>query len=346
MKQEKKQILVVYSIIGLATLFAFAASSVIGSTSIAIFGFGIVAFIFGLRHGLDADHIAAIDSTTRKLMQQGKRPLTVGTWFSLGHSTVVAALVVALVLSTRSIIEYLPILRSEGALFGTALSASVLTLLGLMNVGIAYGIYKLYKEMKGNTLDAQELAGLLDKRGFMNRLLSPLFKVVEKSWQAYPMGILFGLGFDTASEIALIGVSVGLAITSTNIPMWAILILPLLFGCGMVLVDTTDGIIMRMAYGWSALNPLRKIYYNLTLTVTTVLITFIIGGVELFQIVSTELKLEGPFWTWLNGIDFESLGYGVIAVFVCAGIVAMIAFRRVEKASSIDSTPRVSIRET
>ena len=266
-RSEKFEIVLVYLPIVVATVIGFVAATIIGNVSAVLAGLGIVAYILGLRHGVDADHIAAIDNTTRKLMQEGKKPLTVGTWFSLGHSTIVVGLIVLLVISTRAITGSIPLLQSDGAVLGTAISGAFLCIIGLVNVAIVLGIYNIYKELKIGRLEHAQLEELLNKRGFLNRYFSPLFKIVKKPWQIYPIGVLFGLGFDTASEVALIAISVGVGVSS-SVPLWMILALPFMFTCGMVLVDTTDGVAMRVAYGWAFLKPIRKIYYNLTITLS------------------------------------------------------------------------------
>jgi high-affinity nickel-transport protein len=337
---EKIKILAIYAPIIAATVFGFVVSSIIGSMSVVLAGLGIVAYVFGLRHGVDADHLAAIDNTTRKLMQEGKRPLTVGTWFSLGHSTVVVGMIVALVFSTRAIAGTIPLLQSSGAIIGTAVSGTFLWLLGLVNVVIVLGIYRIYKQLRAGELNQGQLEELLNKRGFLNRYFAPLFKIVRKPWQIYPIGILFGLGFDTASEIALIAISVGIGVSSSSVPIWMILILPFMFTCGMVLVDTTDAVAMRVAYGWAFLNPIRKIYYNLTITAISVLVAFVIGGVEVLQVLSGELNLSGTFWSWLNGLDFETLGYGIIAIFILSWIASIAIY----KIKGIE-TPQLVIRK-
>ncbi|MFZ0843581.1 MAG: HoxN/HupN/NixA family nickel/cobalt transporter [Nitrosotalea sp.] len=323
---EKTKIVIIYVSIIAATLFGFAASAIIGSISIPLAGLGIVAYVFGLRHGVDADHIAAIDNTTRKLMQEGKKPLTVGTWFSLGHSTIVILMIIALVISTRVIASSIPNLQNVGEIIGTSVSGTFLWIVGLINVVIVFGIYKIYKELKAGKLDPAQLEEKLNKRGFLNRYFTPLFKIVRKPWQIYPIGVLFGLGFDTASEVALIAISVGIGVTS-SIPIWMILVLPFMFTCGMVLVDTTDSITMRMAYGWAFHKPIRKIYYNLTITIISILVAFVIGSVEILQVLSGELKFTGAFWNWLNNLDFETLGYGIIAIFVISWLVSITVYK-------------------
>ncbi len=330
--RDKVRVVGLYVPILAATVFEFVASEGIGGMSIVLAGLGIVAYVFDLRHGVDADHIAAIDNTTRKLMSEGKKPLSVGTWFSLGHSTVVIALIVALVLSTRAVAGSLDLLQSSGAMIGTAISGVFLWIIGLVNVVIVVGIYKVYSELRTGKLSSAQLENLLNKRGFLNRYFSFLFRLIKGPWQIYPIGVLFGLGFDTASEIALIAISVGIGVSS-SVPVWAILILPFMFTCGMVLVDTTDGVAMLMAYGWAFLKPVRKIYYNLTITIISVLVAFFIGTVELFQVLAEEMRFSGPSWNWLASLDFETLGIAIVGIFVAAWIasVAIYKIKRIEE---------------
>ncbi len=319
---ERFRILVLYSALGIATIAGLSASMIIGQSKPLLAGLGVLAFTFGLRHGVDADHIVAIDNTTRKLLQEGKRPLTVGTWFSLGHSTVVVGLILSLILATNAVKDRIPALQSSGAIIGTTVSGIFLFLIGLVNVLIVLGIYRVFSSLKHGDMKESELDNLLENRGFLNRYFKGLFKIVREPWQIYPIGILFGLGFDTASEIALIAIAVGVGVSS-SVPLWMILILPFMFTCGMVLVDTTDGITMLTAYGWAFLRPIRKIYYNLTVTIISVAVAFAIGGVELLQVLSNELKLTGPFWSWLGKLDFETMGFGIIGIFVVSWIASM-----------------------
>ena len=323
---EKVKIASLFIGIGLATLVGFLASSLIGRFSFELAGLGLIAYVFGLRHGVDADHIAAIDNTTRKLMHEGKRPLSVGTWFSLGHSTIVVGLILALVLSTKAIIGAVPSLQGYGAIIGTAISGTFLWLIGLINVVIVLGIYRIFKQMRKGNVDQAELDRLLSERGFMNRYFRGLFKVIEKPWQMYPIGVLFGLGFDTASEVALIAISVGVGVTQ-SVPIWMVLVLPFMFTCGMVLVDTLDATSMRLVYGWAFLKPIRKIYYNLTITIISVLVAFVIGGVELLQVISGELNLTGTLWNWVASLNFETMGFGIIALFAVSWLVSIGYYR-------------------
>jgi len=333
-RSEKIRIVIIFSVLITITAVGFSAAFVIGKIAVVLGGLGIVAYVFGLRHGVDADHIAAIDNTTRKLMQEGKRPYTVGLWFSLGHSTVVVALIIALIFATRAVTTSIPALQSAGAVVGTLVSGSFLWIIGFINAVIVIGIYKIFQTLKQGKLNQEELDRLLENRGFMNRFFRPLFKVINKPWHIYPVGVLFGLGFDTASEVALIAISVGIGV-STSIPLYYILILPLLFTCGMVTIDTADGVAMRVAYGWAFLNPVRKIYYNLTVTVISVLVAWAIGTIELLQVLSTELNLSGIFWSWLNTINFEMIGFGIIGIFIMSWLVSF-GYWRVKKYDKLE----------
>ena len=325
-RSEQIKIAVVYSLIVLATVFGFVVSAAVSRLSVLLAGLGVVAYVFGLRHGVDADHIAAIDNTTRKLMQQNQPCLTVGMWFSLGHSTIVVALITALVFATRAVIGSIPMLQSAGAIVGTAVSGAFLWLIGIVNIVLVLGIYQVFNELRRGKMDQSELENLLDKRGFLNRYFGPLFKIVKKPWQIYPIGVLFGLGFDTATEIALIAISVGVGVSS-SVPVWMILILPFMFTCGMVLVDTTDGVTMRVAYGWAFLDPIRKIYYNLTVTVISVLVALVVGTLELLQVIANELNLRGLLWGQLGSLDFETIGLGIIIIFLASWLVSVAVWK-------------------
>ncbi|MCI4364716.1 MAG: HoxN/HupN/NixA family nickel/cobalt transporter [Thermoplasmata archaeon] len=315
----------------LVTVAAFAAafaylphhySGEVTGGGLLFTGLAITAYILGVRHGFDADHIAAIDNTTRKLLNEGRRPLTVGTWFSLGHSTIVSGMILALVLVTEFIQRQYNTFASVGAVLGTLISGVFLFVIGIVNVIIVIDVYRMFRGVRDREIDQQGLDDQMNKRGFLNRIFGRFFKVVTEPWQIYPIGVLFGLGFDTATEVLIIGLAVVVA-GSGAIPLWAVLILPLLFTCGMVLSDTTDGFAMRYAYGWAFNHPIRKIFYNLTLTVISVMVAFLIGGVELLQVISGELGWHGVFWGWLGNLNFETLGIGIVALFLVSWGVAM-----------------------
>jgi nickel/cobalt transporter (NiCoT) family protein len=323
--EEKASILALYVILAIATVFGFIGAVVLGRASDLLFGLCIAAFVLGLRHGVDADHIVAIDNTTRKLIHDGKRPFTVGTWFSLGHSTIVMGLTVVLVVASKIAVQNNSILKSSGSIIGTAVSGTFLFLIGIINALIVVGVYRVFQNIRRGQLNETELNSLLENRGFLNRYFKGLFRIVQKPWQIYPIGVLFGLGFDTASEILLFALAVtfGVSTSSAIVPLWMVLILPLMFTLGMVLVDTTDGVTMCVAYGWAFVKPLRKIYYNLTITIISVLVAFVIGGVELLQVLSGELNLQGPFWAWVSRLDFETIGYGIVGIFVVSWVAAV-----------------------
>jgi high-affinity nickel-transport protein len=320
--REKAKIGAIYAVLAVVTVVLILVATTIGYKYSILAGVGLVSYVLGLRHAVDADHIAVIDNTTRKLLQQGKRPVTVGTWFSLGHSTVVIALTAALVLLTRAVVNALPAFKSGGAIIGTSISGAFLFIIGLVNVLIVLDVYKTFKGLKEGKLTGAQLDDALNKNSFMTKTFGKLFKIVNEPWQIYPVGILFGLGFDTASQIALIAITIGVAGT---VPFWYVLMMPLLFTAGMVTIDTSDGISMRCAYGWAFLKPIRKIYYNLTITIISVLVAFAIGGIELIQVVASEVGWTTGFWGFLSNLDFETMGYAIIAIFLISWLVAIVA---------------------
>ncbi|MEM0128953.1 MAG: HoxN/HupN/NixA family nickel/cobalt transporter [Thermoplasmata archaeon] len=334
-RSEAAAVALLYAAIFGVTVGAFVAaffvlpyrfSGEIVSGSLLFGGLAITAYFLGLKHGFDVDHIAAIDNTTRKLLQDGQRPLTVGTWFSIGHSTVVAGMIVALVAATEFVKSYYGAFAATGAVLGTLISGAFLFVIGLVNVLIVVGVYRIFRAMREGRFSEAELDSAMDRRGLLYRWFGRLFRVVRRPRDMYPIGVLFGLGFDTATEVLLISFSVGFAVTSA-VPLWAVLLLPLLFACGMVLSDTSDGIAMRYAYGWAFLHPIRKVYYNLTLTVLSVLVAFVIGGVELLQVLSSQLGWTGPFWSGIQGLSFSRLGLAVAGLFVGAWLVALGIYR-------------------
>ncbi|MGI0129211.1 MAG: HoxN/HupN/NixA family nickel/cobalt transporter [Thermoplasmata archaeon] len=334
-RAEKLTIGLLYAVLAVVTVLSFVAAfrflphQIPGQVvpgGLIFTGLAITAYVLGLRHGFDADHIAAIDNTTRKLLNDGKRPLTVGTWFSLGHSTIVCAMIVALVVAFDFVRAQYASFASVGAVLGTLVSGAFLFVIGLVNVIIVLEVYRIFQKLRDGELDQRGLDAQMDKRGFLYRYFGRLFRVVNEPWQIYPIGVLFGLGFDTATEVVIIALAIGLAFTGA-FPLWAILILPLLFTCGMVLSDTTDGVSMRYAYGWAFLRPIRKVYYNLTLTVISVLVAFAIGGIELLQVLAGELGWQGPFWSWLGALSFETLGFGIAGMFIACWLIAMAIYR-------------------
>ena len=344
--KEKVKIGSIYGVIAAITIMLIFLATYIGYKYAVLAGLGLVSYVLGLRHAVDADHIAAIDNTTRKLLQQQKRPVTVGMWFSLGHSTMVIALTAALVVATRAVVGAVPGLANGGNILGTWISGVFLSIIGFINVLIVLDVYRTFKSLKEGRIKGNELDDALNKNSFMGRTFGKLFKIVNEPWQIYPVGVLFGLGFDTATQVALIAISIGVA--GTGIPFWVVLLLPLLFTAGMVTIDTSDGISMRCAYGWAFLKPIRKIYYNLTITIISVLVAFVIGGIEIVQVVSLEMGLTTGFWGWLANLDFETMGYAIIATFLIAWAIAMAYYRYkgYEKIGFPSSSPTLSTTTT
>ena len=284
-----------------------------------------LAYTFGLRHAVDADHIAAIDNSTRKLMQDGQRPVGVGLFFSLGHSTIVVALTVLVAISA-GLISDIPAARQVGGLIGTAVSGVFLLVIGVINLVVLLDIVKLFRQVKsGGTYDEESLEDFLNNRGLLARLLRPALRLIGKSWHMYPLGVLFGLGFDTASEVALLG----LAATSGSgqISVALILVLPMLFAAGMSTIDATDGILMLAAYGWAYVKPIRKLYYNLNITLVSVIIAFVIGGIEILSIVANQFALSGGVWDLVANLDFGLIGIAIIVIFLGSWAISTLIYR-------------------
>jgi len=286
---------------------------------------GLLAFVFGLRHAADADHIAAIDNTTRKLINDGGRPVGVGFFFSVGHSTVVVLMAVGLAITAKFVSNNMHIFDKLNT-FSTAISAFFLYLIALLNIVILTGVYDAFKAIKNGVVSGdKDIEDLLAKRGLMNRIFGRLFTLITKSWQMLFVGFLFGLGFDTLSEVTLLGIAAGLA--AKGMPLIHILILPLLFASGMTLIDTSDGVLMLYAYNWAFMKPIRKIYYNLSITSISVFVAIAIGTVETMQVIATELNLNTPFWNYLQNMSFSDLGYVIISIMVISWISAIAIYK-------------------
>ena len=321
----RNRILRVYGFLALVHIAAWGAVLVASTSYPILLPLGILAYSFGLRHAVDADHIAAIDNTTRKLMQDGQRPVAVGFFFSLGHSTIVVALSVLVAISA-GIVSDIPSIREVGGLIGTSVSAAFLLIIGTINLIVFVDIYRMFRRVSaGGAYDEQTLEEFLSERGLLARIFRPMLRVIRRSWHMYPLGVLFGLGFDTASEVALLG----LAATSgaSHLPVPLILLLPALFAAGMSLIDTTDGVLMLGAYGWAYLKPIRKLYYNLNVTLLSVLIAFVVGGLEVAGIVADRLGLSGGLWDGISNLDFGLIGLGVIVVFVASWAISTLIYR-------------------
>ena len=280
-------------------------------------GLGFVAYMFGLRHAFDADHIAAVDDTVRFMLQKGKKPLGVGFFFSLGHSTVVLALAIGIAFAASAVKTELPQLKTFGAVIGAGVSGTFLWIIGILNLLVLLDILKIWRTAKAGSHSHAHLELLLQKRGLLNRLFGGrLQKLMNHSWQMYPLGLLFGLGFDTASEVGLLAMTAGAA--AGNLPVPAVLCLPILFAAGMTVMDTTDGVLMCKAYDWAFLNPLRKIFYNLTTTGLSVAVALVIGTIELLQVLIAMLNLHGRFFDFVAGLDFGILCYIIVGMFLTA----------------------------
>src|SRR5579864_9507947 len=292
-------------------------------------GVAVTAYTLGMRHAFDADHIAAIDNTTRKLMSEGKRPLSVGFWFSLGHSTIVFTLALLLSVGIRSLAGSVrndhSNLHQVTSWVGTLVSGSFLYLIAALNVVILLGIVKVFRAMKRGVYDEQALEEQLNNRGLMNRYLGRLTGRVSRPQQMYPIGVLFGLGFDTATEVALLVLAGGAA--GARLPWYAILCLPVLFAAGMSLLDSIDGSFMNFAYGWAFSKPVRKVFYNITITGLSVAVALLIGTIELGGLVATKLNLSGALWSWLENVDLNVLGFVIVGMFVATWVVAVSIWR-------------------
>ncbi|MCS0602634.1 HoxN/HupN/NixA family nickel/cobalt transporter [Streptomyces sp. LP11] len=317
-------------VIGWGTLVALVAPRhfSVGTESFGI-GIGVTAYTLGMRHAFDADHIAAIDNTTRKLMGEGQRPLSVGFWFSLGHSSIVFGLAVLLSLGLRTLSG--PVrdddshLHQVTGLIGTTVSGAFLYLIAGINLVILAGIWKVFRQMRSGHYDEAALEHQLNNRGFMNRLLGRVTGSVGKPWHMYPLGLLFGLGFDTATEIALLVLAGSGA--ASGLPWYAILCLPVLFAAGMSLLDTIDGSFMNFAYGWAFSKPVRKVYYNLTITGLSVAVALIIGTVELLGLLAEKLDLHGAFWDWVGGLDLNTVGFVIVGLFFATWVIALLVWK-------------------
>jgi high-affinity nickel-transport protein len=301
----------------------------LGATGAFGVGLGITAYTLGMRHAFDADHIAAIDNTTRKLMADGERPLSVGFWFALGHSTIVFALGMLVIVGVRGLAGAVEddgsALQTATGVIGPVVSGSFLVLIGLLNAVILVGILRIFARMRRGELDEAQLDAELARRGFLTRVYARATRAVRKPWHMYPLGCLFGLGFDTATEVSLL-VLAG-AGAAGGLPFYAILCLPVLFAAGMTLFDTLDGAFMNFAYGWAFAEPVRKVFYNLAITGLSVAVALLVGGLELLAVLAERLGLTGGVWDVVTGIDLNTIGYGVVALFVLTWALAVAVWR-------------------
>ncbi|HEY7262608.1 MAG TPA: HoxN/HupN/NixA family nickel/cobalt transporter [Trebonia sp.] len=327
---------IVLHVVGWVTLLAIVVPGhySIGTQTFGA-GIGLTAYTLGARHAFDADHISAIDNTTRKLMADGKRPLSVGFFFSLGHSSVVFVLSLLLALGIRALAG--PVsngssgLHQFTTLVGTGVSGVFLYLIAAINMVVLAGILKVFRDLRRGRFDEKTLETHLNERGFVNRIFGKLMGSIRSPGQMYGVGLLFGLGFDTATEVAFL-VLAGTGAAS-GLPWYAILCLPVLFAAGMSLLDTIDGSFMNFAYGWAFSNPVRKVYYNVTITALSVVVALLIGTVELAGLLGTEFSLGGPFWTWIEGLNINTLGFFIVGLFAATWALAVVVWRafRIER---------------
>jgi nickel/cobalt transporter (NiCoT) family protein len=298
----------------------------------ALAGLGSLAYTFGLRHAFDADHIAAIDNTTRKFLQDGKRSLGVGFFFSLGHSTIVFSLAAGLAIAAETVNSRIPGFQNIGGYIGASVSGTFLILIGVLNLVVLLDILGVFRQMRRGAYDEQKLDQALQQQGLMSRFfLRRVGDRIDASWKMYPLGVLFGLGFDTATEIGLLAIAAGVA--THDVPFLAIISLPLIFAAGMCLMDTADGAFMSQAYGWAFSNPIRRIYYNITVTSLSVAVALVIGMIELLQVTAAKFSLNGGFWAFLESLDFGKVGYVVLGLFVATWAFSVVLWktRRVEE---------------
>jgi len=293
-----------------------------------LLGAALLAYGLGLRHAIDADHIAAIDNVTRKLMRGGTKPIGVGFFFSLGHSTVVVLATCAIAVTATALTQRFAAFHAVGSMIGTLVSALFLLVIAIMNVVVLVSVYRAFHRVRAGGRYVEEDADLLlSGGGLLARIFRPLFGMIRKSWHMYPLGFLFGLGFDTATEIGLLGISAAEA--AKGMPIWSILVFPALFTAGMSLVDTADSVMMTTAYGWAFVKPIRKLYYNMTITFVSVLVALLVGGIEALGLVGARLGAGGAFWNAIAMLNrnFGAIGYLIIAIFVASWVLAAAIYR-------------------
>jgi nickel/cobalt transporter (NiCoT) family protein len=317
-----------YALLIAANLGAWGWAVAAFRGDVVLLGTALLAYGLGLRHAVDADHIAAIDNVTRKLMQEGKRPIGAGFFFALGHSSVVIVAATAIALTAGSVQARFPGLIQSGSVLGTAISASFLLAIAALNAAVLVGVYQLFRQTaRGGDMGQQQLDALLGQRGFFARLFRRLFRLIARSWHMYPLGFLFGLGFDTASEIGLLGIAAAEA--AKGLSVWSILVFPALFTAGMSLIDASNGVLMVGAYGWAFTDPVRKLTYNLTVTGISVVVAVAIGGIEAIGLVADKLGLAGGPWDIVTAAagDIGVFGYMIVALFVLTWLVSLLVYR-------------------
>ncbi len=327
-KSLRRPLIGIYSLLLAANVGAWIWAALVFREQPLFLGTALLAYGFGLRHAVDADHIAAIDNVTRKLMQEGKRPVSVGFFFAMGHSTVVILAAAGVAATTTVLSAHFDQFKSVGGVIGTLVSAFFLFTIAVANLVILRSVWRTYRHVRnGGRYVDEDFDILLNSRGVLARLFRPLFRLVTKGWHMFPLGFLFGLGFDTATEVSLLGISATQA--AQGISIWSIMVFPALFAAGMSLIDTTDGVLMLGAYNWAFVKPIRKLYYNLTITLASVVVAFLVGGIEALGLIGDQLSLSGWFWNGVGALNenFNSLGFIIIGVFVAAWVGSIIIYR-------------------
>ena len=324
----RRPLIGIYSLLITANLAVWIWAFLIFRDQPLFFGTALLAYGFGLRHAVDADHIAAIDNVTRKLMQEGKRPVSVGFFFAFGHSTVVILAAAGVAVAATLLSTHFEQFKNVGSVVSTSASALFLFAIATANLIILRSIWRTWRHVRaGGRYVDEDFDILLNNRGLLARVFRPLFRLVTTSWHMFPLGFLFGLGFDTATEVALLGISATQA--AQGISIWSIMVFPALFAAGMSLIDTTDGVLMLGAYNWTFVNPIRKLYYNLTITFVSVLVAFLVGGIEALGLMRSKLSLSGWFWNGIGALNenFNNLGFIIISVFIAAWIGSIVIYR-------------------
>jgi high-affinity nickel-transport protein len=320
----RRRVLAIYVVLLMMNVSAWVWALIAFRHYPVLLGTAFLAYSFGLRHAVDADHIAAIDNVTRKLMQEGKRPVTVGFMFSLGHSTIVVLGSIALSATALSLQHRLNAAKHIGGVVGTLVSTLFLFGIAIVNMTVLRSVYLAFRRVRrGERYVEEDFDLLLGSRGFLSRLFRPMFALIRQSWHMYPLGILFGLGFDTATEIGVLGLSASEA--ARGLSLWSVLVFPALFAAGMSLVDTTDNVLMLGAYGWAFVKPIRKIYYNMTITLISVVVAVMVGGIEALGLIADQFHFHGTFWDLIGTLNenFGTLGYAIIGLFALSWIASI-----------------------
>ncbi|HEY0124781.1 MAG TPA: HoxN/HupN/NixA family nickel/cobalt transporter [Rhizobium sp.] len=327
-ERSKTKIAITYILLIAFNIAAWVWAWVAFSDRPSLLGTAFLAYMFGLRHAFDADHIAAIDNVVRKLMQEKKQPYAVGFFFSLGHSSIVVLASIVIAATAAAMQGQFESFHDVGGVIGTTVSAAFLLLIGVANLFVLKGVWSAFNRAKrGEKIADEDLDALLAGGGFLTRIFRPMFRVVTRSWHMYPIGFLFGLGFDTATEIGLLGISAAQA--AQGMSFWTILVFPALFTAGMSLMDTIDSTLMTGAYGWAFVKPVRKLWYNLTITAASVVVAIFIGGIEAIGLISDKLGLEGSVWSFIGGLNdnLANFGFAIVGIFLLSWLVSTVLYK-------------------